>query len=60
MRFFSRFGPPPASKQAIDALKKTHISEYKNTHIECCVCQELFKDSDDQIMKAEGEEMTDE
>ena len=33
--FNSRFGPPPASKSAIEALKKTHISEYLNTNQEC-------------------------
>ena len=45
IQFNSRFGPPPASKSSINSLKKIEVETYKNTTIECCVCQELFKDS---------------
>ncbi|CDW86796.1 ring finger protein [Stylonychia lemnae] len=47
----SRFGTPPASKLAIQALKNYCILDFKNSNTECCVCQELFKDYEPDTTK---------
>eukprot|EP00347_Sterkiella_histriomuscorum_P012987 403366448 len=40
----NRFGTPPASKQAIEALKQFQAKDFQNSTADCCVCQELLKD----------------
>ena len=34
----NRYGPPPASKSAIDKLKKHRIEDFSNLKVECSVC----------------------
>ena len=39
----SRFGPPPASKKSVEDLLHSSIADFADSNVECCVCQELFK-----------------
>ncbi len=34
----NRYGPPPASKKAIESLKRTHQSEFTDQKVECSIC----------------------
>jgi len=34
----NRYGPPPASKKAIESLKRIHQSEFTDKKVECSIC----------------------
>lgn len=51
----NRYGPPPASKSAISALKKKTVQDYKDTKVECCVCLERVADYNEEELKPEDQ-----
>jgi hypothetical protein len=41
----NRYGPPPASKEAITKLKQVRLGDFAESAAECCVCLSKFSDS---------------
>jgi hypothetical protein len=41
----NRYGPPPATKEAVEGLKRLKLEDFRNSVIECCVCLTKLADS---------------
>ena len=53
----NNYGPPPASKAAVEKLKKRDIKEFLGSTIECCVCLVPFGDiSEHDVEKMVGDD----